>query len=93
MLIDCDTCVVRGDACGDCVMPVLLGPVRRDAERDDPVRRDAERYEIEWDETEYQALQALADGGLISQLVPRLAPYLKSSSDPRPVVITHPLAG
>ncbi|WP_242605943.1 hypothetical protein [Frankia sp. Cppng1_Ct_nod] len=84
-------------------MPVLLGPVRRDAERDDPVRRDAERddpvrrdaerYEIEWDETEYQALQALADGGLISQLVPRLAPYLKSSSDPRPVVITHPLAG
>jgi hypothetical protein len=24
--IDCDTCVVRGLACGDCVVTVLLGP-------------------------------------------------------------------
>lgn len=24
--IDCDTCVVRGLACGDCVISVLLGP-------------------------------------------------------------------
>jgi hypothetical protein len=24
-VIDCDTCVVRGDACGDCVIAVLLG--------------------------------------------------------------------
>lgn len=24
--IDCDTCVVRGPACGDCVISVLLGP-------------------------------------------------------------------
>ena len=25
MLIDCETCEVRGDACGDCVVTVLLG--------------------------------------------------------------------
>ncbi len=25
MIIDCDGCGVRGDACGDCVVAVLLG--------------------------------------------------------------------
>lgn len=25
MIIDCDTCVVRGLACGDCVVTVMLG--------------------------------------------------------------------
>jgi hypothetical protein len=25
VLIDCDTCQVRGPACGDCVVTVLLG--------------------------------------------------------------------
>ena len=25
VLIDCDTCTVRGDACGDCVVTVMLG--------------------------------------------------------------------
>ena len=25
MIIDCDSCAVRGDACGDCVVAVLLG--------------------------------------------------------------------
>ena len=33
MIIDCDTCTVRGDACGDCVVGVLLGsPVALDPE-------------------------------------------------------------
>lgn len=26
MVIDCDTCRVRGSACGDCVVTVILGP-------------------------------------------------------------------
>jgi len=26
MIIDCDTCVMRDLACGDCVVSVLLGP-------------------------------------------------------------------
>ena len=25
--IDCDRCMVRGDACGDCLVTVLLGPI------------------------------------------------------------------
>lgn len=25
MIVDCDTCTVRGPACGDCVVTVLLG--------------------------------------------------------------------
>lgn len=36
LLIDCDTCTVRGDACGDCVVTVMLGcapgPVELDAD-------------------------------------------------------------
>ncbi|MBI1377636.1 MAG: hypothetical protein GC157_09180 [Frankiales bacterium] len=26
MIVDCDTCVARGPACGDCVVTFLLGP-------------------------------------------------------------------
>lgn len=26
MIIDCGSCVVAGDACGECVVSVLLGP-------------------------------------------------------------------
>ena len=63
MLIDCDGCAVRGLACGDCVVTVLLdgpgsllgGPGRHDVD-------DAERL----------ALEALADGGLVPRL--RLVP-------------------
>jgi hypothetical protein len=52
MLIDCDSCAVRGDACGDCVVTVLLAPGRT----------------VEWDADERRALQVLADGGLLPRL-------------------------
>ena len=26
MIVDCDTCAVRGPSCGDCVVTFLLGP-------------------------------------------------------------------
>lgn len=52
MLIDCDSCVVRGLACDDCVVPALL-------ETSGPV---------EVDEGEQRALRALADGGVIPPL-------------------------
>jgi hypothetical protein len=52
MMIDCDTCAVRGDACSDCVMSVLLAPP--------PV--------VEWDEDERRALALLADAGLLPRL-------------------------
>lgn len=27
LTIDCDTCLVRGDACGECIVTVLMGPI------------------------------------------------------------------
>ncbi len=53
MLIDCDHCMVRGRACGDCVVTVLLGSVPSG---------------VEIDEEERLALAALADGGLLPPL-------------------------
>lgn len=57
MLIDCDSCAVRGLACGDCVVTALLGPPAG---------------QLDVDEAEQQALEALADGGLLPRL--RLVP-------------------
>jgi hypothetical protein len=53
MLIDCDTCVVRGPACGDCVMSVLLA---------------APPTGIDLDDSERRALDALAGAGMVPQL-------------------------
>jgi hypothetical protein len=50
--IDCDTCVVRGLACGDCVVTVLLGPPP----------------ELSFDEDEQRALEVLAGSGLVPPL-------------------------
>lgn len=50
--IDCDTCLVRGLACHDCVVTVLLGPPPELSMEDDGLR----------------ALEALADGGLVPPL-------------------------
>lgn len=57
MLIDCEDCAVRGRACADCVVTVLLG---------------APPAGVELDDTEQQALAALAEGGLVPRL--RLVP-------------------
>lgn len=53
MEIDCDGCSVRGLACGDCVVTVLLGAPPDGVDLDDAERR---------------AIAALADGGLIPPL-------------------------
>jgi len=53
MLIDCDACRVRGPACGDCVVTVLLGAPP------DGVRLDPE---------ECDALDVLAASGLVPPL-------------------------
>lgn len=50
--IDCDTCVVRGLACHDCVVTVLLGPPP----------------ELAFDDEEARALSVLADVGLVPPL-------------------------
>jgi hypothetical protein len=38
MLIDCETCVARDHACGDCVITVLLGTTPPKVELDDEER-------------------------------------------------------
>jgi len=53
LLVDCDTCAVKGRACSSCVVTVLLGSTPEG---------------IEWDETEREALGVLADSGLIPPL-------------------------
>ena len=50
--IDCDTCLVRGLACHDCVVTVLLGPPPELSMEDDGLR----------------ALEVLAGGGLVPPL-------------------------
>jgi len=57
VLIDCDGCAVRDLACGDCVVTVLLG---------------AAPGGVEVDDAERQALDVLADSGLVPRL--RLVP-------------------
>lgn len=53
--IDCDTCVVRGLACHDCVVTVLLGP-------------PPELAPLTVDDDELRALDVLADSGLVPPL-------------------------
>jgi len=53
MVIDCDGCAVRGLACGDCVVSVVLGAPPAGVDLDDDVR---------------QALRVLADEGLVPRL-------------------------
>lgn len=52
LVVDCDSCVVRGLACHDCVVTVLLGPPP----------------ELAFDEEEQRALEVLADSGLVPRL-------------------------
>jgi hypothetical protein len=54
MLIDCDTCTMRGLACSDCVVTVLLGI--------------DSQHRAELDTDERQALGVLAEAGLVPPL-------------------------
>ena len=53
MLIDCDTCRARDQACGDCVVTVLLGKPGQ---------------VVEFDDCEHVAVDALAAEGLVPPL-------------------------
>jgi hypothetical protein len=64
--IDCDTCVVRGRACHDCVVTVLLGPPP----------------ELSFDDEERAALDVLAGAGLVPPLrlvTPVTTPVVESA--------------
>lgn len=62
MIVDCDRCEVRGEACGDCVITVLLGSPPGGVELDCAERR---------------ALENLAAAGLVPglQLIPSDRPH------------------
>ncbi len=66
MVIDCDRCEVRGLACGECVVGVLLGmpgvPSRGTPDR--PSGAPA----LQLDAPERRALDVLADQGLVPRL-------------------------
>jgi hypothetical protein len=51
--VDCDNCIARGPACGDCVITVLLG---------------AMPLGVDLNSEERAALAALADSGLVPPL-------------------------
>lgn len=65
MIVDCDSCEVRGHACADCVIGVLLGvpavPRRPD---DGPPGAST----VQLDAPERRALDVLADQGLVPRL-------------------------
>jgi hypothetical protein len=64
--IDCDSCLVRGLACHDCVVTVLLGPPP----------------ELSFDNDEQQAFEVLASSGLVPPLrmvTPAVGPEIESA--------------
>jgi hypothetical protein len=61
LIIDCDTCTVRGVGCDDCVVTALLDLDTQYAHED-----------LELDPDEARALDVLASGGLLPPL--RLTP-------------------
>jgi hypothetical protein len=65
MIVDCDSCEVRGNACGDCVIGVLLGMPEMRAEGE-PVPSGASPVQL--DAPEQDALAVLADQGLVPRL-------------------------
>jgi hypothetical protein len=67
VLIDCDSCAVRGLACGDCVVTVLLG---------------ISPAGVELDDAEQAAISVLADQGLVPplRLVAALTPEAVGNS-------------
>jgi hypothetical protein len=72
MIIDCDGCAVRGTACGECVIGVLLGapapvaPADHDPEAAPDVPSGAPIVQL--DAPERRALAVLADQGLVPRL-------------------------
>ena len=75
MVIDCERCEVRGLACGDCVVGVLLGmPGVAPGAPDGPDgggragRRPSGASAVHLDAPEQRALAVLADQGLVPRL-------------------------
>lgn len=72
MVIDCDTCTVRGLACGDCVISVLLGHPGMPAPARAPDGIPEAGTVVEIGTDEHRALDVLAEAGMVPRL--RLVP-------------------
>ena len=72
MIIDCDGCEVRGSACGDCVIGVLLGapaaPGAAAPGADESSDVPSGAPIVQLDAPERRALAVLADQGLVPRL-------------------------
>jgi hypothetical protein len=67
IVIDCDACVLRAIACGDCARTSVIGNGPRGAPRD--IRRESR---VELDADQYEELQVLISAGLLPPLRYRL---------------------
>ena len=65
MIVDCDSCEVRGAACGECVIGVLLG-IPEVPKVGDAAPSGAPQVQL--DAAERRALAILADQGLVPRL-------------------------
>jgi hypothetical protein len=66
MIVDCGECLVRGDACRDCVVTVLLGEPGMPERGLDSIGPDDLRINLEQEERD--AMAVLADSGLVPRL-------------------------
>jgi hypothetical protein len=72
MIIDCECCEVRGIACGDCVIGVLLGAPAPEVPHAHPSERPVDMPSgapiVQLDAPERRAIDVLADQGLVPRL-------------------------
>ena len=80
MIIDCDGCAVRGKACGDCVIGVLLGAPGSVDDGSGDHRMPSGAPMVQLDAPERRALDVLADQGLVPKLRLVAGPPRRASS-------------
>lgn len=93
MIIECDSCEVRGHACGDCVIGVLLGtPAPRASGADPDVDPETGLPSgapiVQLDAPEQRAFDVLAEQGLVPRLrlvATRTRPVPPEENGGRPV--------
>ena len=68
MIIDCDRCEVRGAACHDCVVGVLLGLPAVRGTGSERSGGPSGAQTVQLDAPEFRALSVLADQGLVPRL-------------------------
>lgn len=82
MIIDCDSCEVRGIACGDCVIGVLLGAPAPQTAGSEGSQLPSGAPIVQFDAPERRALDLLADQGLVPRLRLVAVRERRTSNDP-----------